>query len=200
MNEHERVHPALGNEPRGNDGLAKCGSGRQDSNFVPQHVAGCGLLLAPKLTLKLHFQLTAVAAFVANDHANTQVGQRLADVIEAAARKSDVMRKILGARDDAWLVVCRQSHRLRLVELGVLERSEPEQSVSKPRMQLLLGDVDLIAKNEFQRHWQITDDRGFSSTRRRRGPRLCFFIVLRWQPDAENAASSFSILDNLFDL
>jgi hypothetical protein len=25
-------------------------------------------------------------------------------------------------------------------------------------------------------------------------------IVLWWQPDAENAASSFSILDNLFDL
>jgi hypothetical protein len=67
-------------------------------------------------------------------------------------------------------------------------------------MQLLPGDVDLIAKNEFQRRWQITDDRGLSSTRRRRGPRLCFFIVLRWQPDAENAASSFSILDNLFDL
>ena len=164
MNEHERVHPALSNEPCGNDGLAKCGSGRQDSHFVPQHGVGCSLLLAPKLTLKLHFQLTAVAAFVANGHANAQLGQRLADVIEAAARKSDVMRKILGAADDAWLVVRRQSHRLRLVELGVLERSEPEQSVSEPRMQLLLGDVDLIAKNEFQRRRQIADDRALPST------------------------------------
>jgi hypothetical protein len=73
------------------------------------------------------------------------------------------MRKILGACHDTWLVVCRKPHRLRLVELGVLERSEPKQSVSKPRMQPLLGDVDLIAKDEFQRRWQIPDDRGLSS-------------------------------------
>jgi hypothetical protein len=33
-----------------------------------------------------------------------------------------------------------------------------------------------------------------------RGPRLDFFIVLQWQPDAEDAASSFSIFDNLFEL
>jgi hypothetical protein len=32
------------------------------------------------------------------------------------------------------------------------------------------------------------------------GPRLGFFIVLRRQPDPENAGSSFSIFDNLFDL
>jgi hypothetical protein len=74
------------------------------------------------------------------------------------------MREVLGARDDAGLVVRRQPHRLRFVELGILERSEPKQSVSKSRMQPLLGDVDLIAKDEFQRHWQITDDRGFFST------------------------------------
>ncbi|HEY7188849.1 MAG TPA: hypothetical protein VH436_19970 [Vicinamibacterales bacterium] len=102
-------------------------------------------------------------AFVANAHANAKVGQRLANVIEAAARQPDVMRKILGARDDAWLVVCRQPHRLRFVELGILERREPKQSVSKSRMQLLLGDVDLIAKDEFQRRWQIPDDWGFPS-------------------------------------
>jgi hypothetical protein len=31
-------------------------------------------------------------------------------------------------------------------------------------MQLLLGDVDLIAKNEFQRRRQIADDRALPST------------------------------------
>jgi hypothetical protein len=72
------------------------------------------------------------------------------------------MRKILGAPDDAWLVVCRKPHRLRFVELGILEGSEPKQSVSKSRMQSLLGDIDLIAKDEFQRRWQIPDDRGLS--------------------------------------
>ncbi len=131
---------------------------------MTQHRVRCCLLLLPKLALKLHLQTTAVATFVASGRANTKIREGLANVIEAAARQSDVMRKILGARDNAWLVVCRKPHRLRFVELGILERSEPKQSVSKSRMQPLLGDVDLIAKDEFQRRWQIADDRGLSST------------------------------------
>src|SRR5262245_45979978 len=136
MNEHERVHSALRNEPRGDDRLAKCSGGRQDSSLMAQHDVRCGLLVPSKLAMKLHLQATAVVAFVADGQANTKVGQRLANVIEAAPRQSDVMRKILGARDDAWLVVCRKPHCLRFVELGILECSEPKQSVSKPRVEL----------------------------------------------------------------
>ena len=164
MNEHERVHPALSNEPRGDNGLAKCGGGRQNASLVAQHRGRCWLLLSAKLALKPHLQPTAVAALIANGQANTKLDQRLANVIEAAAWQPDVMREILGARDDACLAVRRKPHRLRLVELGILERSEPQQSISKSRMQPLLGDVDLIAKDEFQCRWQITDDRGLSST------------------------------------
>ena len=58
-----------------------------------------------------------------------------------------MMREILGARDDPWLVVRRKPHRLRSVELGILKRSKPQQSVSKSRIQALLRDVDLIAKD-----------------------------------------------------
>ena len=103
MDQHERVDAALGDEPRGDDGLAKRGGGCQDASLVAQHGVRCGLLLLPKLALKLHLQTTAVVAFVANDHANTKLGEHLANVIEAAAWQSDVMREILGARDDAWL-------------------------------------------------------------------------------------------------
>ena len=87
--------------------------------------------------------------------------ERLANIIKAAARQADVMRKILGARDDARLVVGRQPHRLRFVELGILKRRQPKQAVSKSRRQAFLGDVDLIAEDEFQRRRQITDDRRF---------------------------------------
>jgi hypothetical protein len=131
---------------------------------LAQHRGRCWLLLSAKLALKPHLQPTAVAALIANGQANTKLDQRLANVIEAPARQTDVMRKILCARDNTWLVVCRKPHRLRLIEFGILERRQPKQSVSKPRMQLLLGDVDLIAKNEVQRLWQFTDDRGFCST------------------------------------
>src|SRR5262245_96489 len=164
MNKHERVHPTLSNEPRGDDGLAKCGGGRQNASLVAEHRDRCWFLLSAKLALKPHLQPTAVAALIANCQANTKLNQRLTNVIEAPARQSDVMRKILCARDNTWLVVCRKPHRLRLIEFGILERRQSKQSVSKPRMQLLLGDVDLIAKNEFQGLWQFTDDRGLSST------------------------------------
>jgi hypothetical protein len=131
---------------------------------MTQHRVRRRLLLLPKLALKLDLQTIAIATFVPDGGADTKIREGLANVIEAAARQSDVMREILGARDDAWLAVCRKPHRLRFVELGILERSQPKQSVSKSRMQPLLGDVDLIAKDEFQRRWQITDDRGLFST------------------------------------
>jgi hypothetical protein len=37
-------------------------------------------------------------------------------------------------------------------------------------------------------------------TRRRRRPRLRISVILWWQSHTENAASSFSIFDDLFDL
>ena len=103
-------------------------------------------------------------AFVANDHADAKLGEHLANVIEAATWQPDVMREILGARNDARLVVRRKPHRLRFVELGILKSGKPKQSVSKSRVQVLLRDVDLIAKDEFQRRGQIPDDRSLSST------------------------------------
>ena len=105
------------------------------------------------------------------------------------------MRVILGAGDDARLVVGGQPHRLRLVELGILKRRQAKQPVSETRMQPFLGDVDLIAENQLQRLRQFADDRRLLSVPRRRGrPRLVFSVVLWRQPHAEDAAASFGLL------
>jgi hypothetical protein len=85
MNEHERVHPALSNEPRGEDGLSKRSSSRQDSGLVAQHGVRCGFLLVPELSLELDLQTIAVVSFVTNGHVNSDVAERLANIIEAAA-------------------------------------------------------------------------------------------------------------------
>src|SRR5918993_2491456 len=85
MDKHERVDTMLSDEPRGDDSLAKCGGGCQYASIVAQHCVGGGLLLLPKLALKLHLQTTAVVSFVTNDHANANVGERLANIIEAAS-------------------------------------------------------------------------------------------------------------------
>ena len=164
MDQHEHVDAALSDEPRGDDSFAKRSGRGQDASLVTQDGGSCGLLFLPQVAVKLHLQRSTVVAFVANDHADAELGEHLPNIIEASAWQPDVMREILGARDDARLVVRRKPHRLRFVELGILERSEPKQSVSKSRMQALLGDVDLIAKDEFQCRWQISDDRSLSST------------------------------------
>ena len=136
MDQHERVDAALRDEPRGDDGLAKCGGRCQDASLVAQDGVSCGLLFLPQVAVKLHIQRTTVVALVANDHANTKLGEHLANVIEAAAAaRCDA--EILGARDDAGLVACRKPHRLRFVELGVLQRQRAKQSISKSREALL---------------------------------------------------------------
>ena len=70
--------------------------------------------------------------------ANVQVRQDLTNILQTTARQTDVMRIFLGAADDAWLVVCWQAHRLRLVELGILECRDTQQPVSQSRSQSVL--------------------------------------------------------------
>src|SRR5512134_3556343 len=63
MHQHERVDAASRDEPRGDDGLAKCGGRRQDACLMAQDGVGSGLLFRPQLALKRHLQGTAVVAF-----------------------------------------------------------------------------------------------------------------------------------------
>jgi hypothetical protein len=114
---------------------------------MAQHRIRCRFLLWPQLTLKPYVQRLAGVAFVANRRANTKIGEGFANIVEASARQPDVMRVVLCARDNARLVVRRKPHRLRIVELGILKRSQPEQPISKARMQSFLRDVDLIPKD-----------------------------------------------------
>src|SRR6266540_4510095 len=53
---------------------------------------------------------------------------------------------VLTAADDAWLVVGREAHGLRFIELWILEGCHPQQPVSKPGSQPPFGDVDLVAE------------------------------------------------------
>ena len=145
--------------------------------------------------------MAAGVALVTNGRANAQLGQRLANIVEAPARQADVMRVVLRARDDARLVVRGQPHRLRLVELRILKCRHAKQPVSEAWMQSVLGDVNLIAENQFQRLRQFADNRRlFSVPRRRSRPRLFFSVVLRRQTHAEDATTALGLLDDSFNL
>ena len=84
MHQHECVDAALRDEPRGDDGLAKCGGRGQDPCVMAQDGLSSGLLFRSELALKRHVKRTAIVTFVADAGANAKLGERLADVVEAA--------------------------------------------------------------------------------------------------------------------
>ena len=73
---------------------------------------------------------------------------------------------VFRAGDDPRLVIGRQPHRLRLVELGILERGQPQQPIAQSRRQALLGDVDLVAKHQFHAFRQRPGNRRLLSAAR----------------------------------
>ena len=159
VHEHQRIHATLRNEPRGNNGLAERRCGGENTGLMFHHRSSSELLLEPQLTVKCDFQRMSAVAFVASDRLNVQIAQNLTDIVETTSRKADVMGMVLGARDDAGLVVRRQPHRLGFVELGILERGDTQQSVPKSGKQALLRDINFISEDQFERSRNFVNNR-----------------------------------------
>ena len=122
------------------------------------------------------------------------------DVLQTAAWQTDVMGVIFGAADDPRLVIRRQTHRLRLVELGILKGRKPEQSIPEAWWQLILGEINLVAESQFQALRQRTGNRGFlPAARGRRSPRLGIVLVLHSNADAHNTSAPLSITNDLLN-
>ncbi len=144
--------------------LAERSRRRQHAGVVRCHRLGGGHLLWPQLASERHVQGPPALTFVAGDGADAEVGQFLAHVVQTAARYADVLRVVLGTGNDARLVVRGQPHRLRFVELRILEGRDPEQTVPQPWIQAVLGNVDLIGVDEFQGVGHVTDNRRVLAT------------------------------------
>jgi hypothetical protein len=87
-------------------------------------------LFYPQLSLESHFERRAQVALIADVRLDPQLGKQRDEVVEAAARQSDVPWVIRGACNQAGFVPRGQPHGLRAMEHGVLKRSQPEQPVA----------------------------------------------------------------------
>lgn len=201
VHQHKRIYAALSDEPSGHDCLAKRRRRSEHPVVMSEHRFRGGQLLDAKVTSEYRLQSLSGVPFVANGDTDSQVGQRVLDFLETSARDADVVRVVFGTRDHARLVVGRQPHGLRLVELWILERRDTQQSIAKLRGQSFLGDIDLIAEHEVDRRGQFPGERRLAgATRRWRGPRLLVTVFLRRQPDAEDATTPFGDLHDAFGL
>jgi hypothetical protein len=73
--------------------------------------------------------------------------------IETTTGQTDMLWEILSTADDAWFVPHRQAHGLGLVELGILEGGETDQTVGQRLWQLRFGDKNLVGQHKGQRFW-----------------------------------------------
>ena len=105
MDQHQRIDPALGDEPGGDYRLAERRRGGQHAGLVRQHRVRRRLLFGSERAVKADLQGPARVALVADGNANTQIGQCVPNVVQAPSWQADVIRVILGAGDDAWPVV-----------------------------------------------------------------------------------------------
>jgi len=144
MHQYDRINPPLGNQPRGHHCLAKRGRGCQHSRVLSKHGLGGDDLLGAQFALERRLEQLARVALVPDHCFDVQIRQGLKQVIQAAARQSNVLRVIFSAGDNSRLVVDRKTHRLRPVEFGILERREPDQAVAEGRRQYFFGDIYLI--------------------------------------------------------
>lgn len=151
MDEHDRTDAALRDQPRADNRLAKRRGRRQHAGVVGEECVRRDLLVTPQFSLKGQIERAAGLAFVAKGWANPKVFERAFRFVETASWKTNVLGVVLGAGDHTRLVLRRQPHRRRLVELGVLKRRQPEQAIPKSWVEPRLGDIDLVPQHQLQR-------------------------------------------------
>ncbi len=201
MDEDDRVHTSLSDQPRRDHRLTERGRSRQHSSVMCQYCTCGSLLFGPQLPLECQCERMTRKPLVPDRRRYARVAEGFAQLLQASSWQPDVMRMVLGARYNPRLVVGRQTHRLGLVELRILKCRQSKQAGSEPRVQAVLGDVDLIAEYEFQPFRHSLDERTVLATSGRRcRPRFIEALLLRWQPHAENSATSFSLRDDALDI
>src|SRR5258705_10887723 len=87
----------------------------------------------------------------------------------ATSRKCDMLREVLGAREDARRHGGRQPHPLFLVELGGLEGGDPLDRIQKSGRELSFLDEKPLRNNGSRFSWEVAPNRqGTGGVRRSR--------------------------------
>src|ERR1017187_4314608 len=97
-----------------------------------------------KLTIEFHCDGRACEPLVPNLRPDAVCLQKGPHLRQTPARYGYVLGQIMAARDHARLGVCRKPHRLRFVELRVLECRQPEKTIQHGGRQATLFHEEKI--------------------------------------------------------
>ena len=200
MDQNQRVDAPLSNEPGGNHSLAKSRCGGQHARLMLEQRQGGRFLLRPQRAAKRNVQRTAAITFIALDRLDFERLDRLPDLVQATSGKSDVLRMILGTGNDSWLVIRRQTHRLRPIEFGILKRRQAKQPVAKRGHEPFFANIDLVGQDQFKLLRQGPDDGWFLGTVGRRScPWILILLVRGHKADSNDPPSAIGEPHEGFD-
>ena len=151
MHQHQGIDTPARNHCGGGDRLAEGRWGAQYAGIEGQHRGDSGLLIWAQMANERHLQRLAAEALVAQVAGDAVLAQQRQRSVQTPTGQGDVPRVVLGTADHARLVPHRHAHRLRLVELGVLERRQANQAIGQGLRELRLLEVDQVGQRQRQR-------------------------------------------------
>ena len=99
VNQNQCVYPPLSDQPSTNDSLPEGSRRCQDAGVVRQHRSGREPLVPSQLSAERNGQRLTCESLVSNRGRDTQVAERLTQLVETSPRQSNVIGIILGARN-----------------------------------------------------------------------------------------------------
>ena len=150
VHQNQGVDAPAGNEIGGHDRLAESRRRAQHPGVIGQQACDRSLLVQAQGSLEADIKdLTLTARIVQRARYAVFQEQRLRS-LQTATGQGNVLGIILRAANDAGLVPHRHAHGLRLVELGVLERSQANEPVSQGLGQRGFFKINLIGHRHHQ--------------------------------------------------
>ncbi len=146
VDQDERIHPALRDQPRRQHRLAEGRRRRQDAGVVLEHRLRRRPLFRPKLAGERDIERRARIALVPHLQPDAGRPEQCLDLFPAPPRQRDGITRELGAGDDARDAEGVHPHRLGLVEFRILECGQPHQAVQQRSGQRLAFDRDDVAQ------------------------------------------------------
>ena len=116
MNYDQRVDFTFRDQPRPDGRFTERRRGTQYAFVIIGDLSDGVLLEKPELTLKLHLNRCAGVALIPNVGPNLMRGKKRQRLSQAAARQRNVLCEFRSTCNHARLVVCREPHRLSLID------------------------------------------------------------------------------------
>jgi hypothetical protein len=126
VNHDQSVDLAFRDQPRRDGGFPERRRSTEDTFVIGGDLRHGFLLEGPKLTLELRLNRRARVPFVPYLGPDLMRFEESQGLRQTSTRHSDMLDKFRAACDHTRLVVCREPHGLRLVELWVLKGRKPK--------------------------------------------------------------------------